>query len=149
MNIWKILIICWITGYIDPSPCWSEGNICSRRFTRVMRWPPLPYSYSAAWFAAPFLWHPFLLVIEFDTACLTPTRPSMHIMWTTLERDRIQWDCNVVKCLTKFVAKRHIQISVLGIPGTSFRLLSLVTGFKEFVFTIWLRLTYASQIYPT
>ena len=101
MNIPSIHIICWIAGYIDPSPCWSEGNICSRRFTRVMRWPPLPYSYSAAWFAAPFLWHPFLLVIEFDTACLTPTRPSMHIMWTTLERDRIQCNCTFVKCLTK------------------------------------------------
>ena len=29
------------------------------------------------------------------------------------------------------------------------RLLSMVTGFKEFVFTIWLRLNYASQIYAT
>ena len=43
----------------------------------------------------------------------------------------------------------HMQLNDYGyfISHLSIRLLSLVIGFEEFVFTIGLRLTYASQIY--
>ena len=89
-----------------PLICWSEGNICSRRFTRVMRWPPLPYSYSAAWFAAPLLSLTSIPSGNWVWYGLFNANSPIHAYnvndsWEGTYSMRFAADRNFVKCLTK------------------------------------------------
>ena len=121
MNIPSIHIICWIAGYIDPSPCWSEGNICSRRFTRVMRWPPLPYSYSAAWFAAPLLSLTSIPSGNWVWYGLFNANSPIHAYnvndsWEGTYSMRFAADRNFVKCLTKVCSETEYPDFCVGNP---------------------------------